>query len=1407
MIDSVNPEAGGAPADLRKPKRRKLATDARALTPVDRLPPHSIEAEQCVLSCVMQSPNDCTGKCIEKFKAGSAVFYDLKHQVIYDALLEMYEAKQAIDVITLHQRLKDKQQLEGVGGLEYIASLPDKVASSANLEFYQGIVWDKYILRKVISTCTDIVGQVYENEGEVDALVDTVETQILRIAEERESSRTQTLLIKDVVHKAINRLEEYHANQGMLTGIGTGFPDLDKMTTGLHGGEMIVIAARPSMGKCLAADSELVLRDGSVATIEEIYQRRAAELLTLKADWKFAFTQPSDFVDDGRKPVFRVRTRLGREIETTWTHPLLTVDGWRPLGELRVGMRVAVPRSLPVFGRERVGEGRVTLLAYLLGDGCLTHSSATFTNTNARIREDFAGAAREFGGVALREFDSNGTRATSLRVVRDDLAGTRRRAFGVALKSAISSRRLSARKVALAIGASPVSVCEWQKGNCVPDERYWMRLCRYLEVDEAALMPDGIHATAQNRLNGLTAWLEDLGLRHCDAHTKFIPAFIFRLERPLVALFLNRLFATDGWATTYRTGQAQVGFSSVSERLIRQVQHLLLRFGIVASLRRRMVKYEDGRRPAFQLEITDNESLRTFVEEIGIFGKEEAVARISRGLAARRRQTNVDLIPREIWRRLETAKGAESWASLARRAGVDGWTNIHVGQRSLSRARLRKFADALGDRELQQLATSDVFWDRIVSIEPLGRKQVYDLTIPGTHNFVANDVCVHNTSLAMNMAEAVALDQKLPVGVFSLEMSAESLVLRMLCSRARVNLRNIREGFFSERDFPKITSAAGKLAAAPLYIDDTAGLSILQLRAKARRMWQQYGIKLFIIDYLQLVHSTARRAENRQQEIADISNGVKGLAKELDVPVIVLSQLNRELEKDKNRKPRMSDLRECVTGDTLVCLADGRRVPIEKLVGQTPRVLAISEEGKIISARSDKVWEVGVRETVVIRLASGRSIQVTPQHRLMTAEGWKRATDIGAGARLAIARRLPRPTRPETWPDSQVMLLGQLIGDGSYLVHQPLRYTTASEENSAAVANAARAEFRCDVKRYAGRGKWHQLLISGNGNRWAPAGVNQWLRGLGIHGQRSHEKRVPESVFRLSNEQVALFLRHLWATDGCISVRKQSAAGAPAVFFATNSSGLAHDVAALLLRFEIVARIRAVPDPRYRPVFTVNVSGTAEQQRFLERIGAFGPRTGPAQRLTAVLANKAANTNVDTLPRETFMRVRELMRQQGISHRQMAARRGTSYGGTAHFQFAPSRTVVAQYADILKDAQLKALTQNDLFWDEVVAIENGGRQRVFDLTVPGPTCWLADGVVSHNSGAIEQDADLIGLLYKPAAGDDDEGPSNEQEAVPVNLLIAKQRNGPTGDVNLTFLKTYTRFESAAKISADDIPVE
>jgi replicative DNA helicase len=412
VSDTVHRESTNAPADFKKP-RRKSSNTADA-PKIDRLPPHSIEAEQGVLGCILLSPNDCMGECIEKLKPGHLVFYDLRHQTLFQTLLEMFDEKHAIDLITLQQRLKNKQHMEGVGGLAYICTLPDQVPSAANLQYYLDIVLEKYLLRKMVQTCTGIVGRVFDYEGEVDALLDEVERDILQISEDRVSGASAT--IKELVHRAISKIEEYHANQGMLTGLSTGFTDFDKMTTGMHPGEMIVVAARPSMGK---------------------------------------------------------------------------------------------------------------------------------------------------------------------------------------------------------------------------------------------------------------------------------------------------------------------------------------------------------------------------------------------------------------------------------------------------------------------------------------------------------------TSLAMNIAEHVALELKVPVGVFSLEMTADQLVLRMLCSRSRVNLRNVRDGFLAERDFPKLTGSASKMTSAPLFIDDSSGLSILQLRAKARRMWQQSGIKLFVIDYLQLLHSTSRRAENRQQEIAEISGGLKSLAKELSVPVIVLSQLNRELEKrGPGERPRLSDLRE-----------------------------------------------------------------------------------------------------------------------------------------------------------------------------------------------------------------------------------------------------------------------------------------------------------------------------------------------------------------------------------------------------------------------------------------------------------------------------------------------------------------
>jgi replicative DNA helicase len=285
-------------------------------------------------------------------------------------------------------------------------------------------------------------------------------------------------------------------------------------------------------------------------------------------------------------------------------------------------------------------------------------------------------------------------------------------------------------------------------------------------------------------------------------------------------------------------------------------------------------------------------------------------------------------------------------------------------------------------------------------------------------------------------------------------------------------------------------------------------------------------------------------------------------------------------------------------------------------------------------------------------------------------------------------------------------------------------------------------------------------------------------------------------VFRFDKEQVGLLLRHLWATDGSICCRRAGSRGSAKIYFCTSSEGLAKDVAALLLRLGMVARIGVVHKANYRPVYNVAIYGVDQQKRFLERVGAFGPRVAQADRLWNELAFLEANTNVDTLPKEVFLQVKAAMANKGISHRELAALRGTAYGGSYQFAFAPSRPLLMEYATLLDDDSLRGWAASDLFWDRVVDLSQVGVEEVFDITVPGPSSWLADGIISHNSGALEQDSDLILFIYRQEMYEKENTPDDKKGIAEV--IIGKHRNGPTGEVSLAFLSPYTRFEDLAK---------
>jgi replicative DNA helicase len=238
--------------------------------------------------------------------------------------------------------------------------------------------------------------------------------------------------------------------------------------------------------------------------------------------------------------------------------------------------------------------------------------------------------------------------------------------------------------------------------------------------------------------------------------------------------------------------------------------------------------------------------------------------------------------------------------------------NSHMNG-SLPRRRLARYAEVLANPHLRMLASDDLYWDRIVAIEAIGKQQVYDLTVPDGANFIAQDICVHNTAMQLSLAHNSALRFGHTIAIFSLEMSKEQLVARLLSMDAGVDQQRLRTGHINDEEWERISESVARLSDANIYIDDTPGITLIEMRSKARRLMMERGFDLLIVDYLQLMHgSGGGRAghENRVQEISEISRGLKGLARELNIPVLALSQLSRAVESRTDKKPQLSDLRE-----------------------------------------------------------------------------------------------------------------------------------------------------------------------------------------------------------------------------------------------------------------------------------------------------------------------------------------------------------------------------------------------------------------------------------------------------------------------------------------------------------------
>jgi replicative DNA helicase len=792
-------------ADVSPPSRRP----ARG----GRVPPHDLQAEESLLGAMMLEA-EAIATAAGVLRADD--FYKPAHAHIFDAVHALYASGQPVDPVTVADELRRNELLETVGGHQVLIDIMASTPATTNAAGYARIVEEHALLRRLIGVAGEIAEIGYGMPEDITKALDRAEAMVYDVNQRRVTDTTAK--IEDLLGLNLDRLEQLYGRGDAITGVPTGYVDLDELLSGLQPSTLVVVGARPSMGKCVAWDTPIVDPvTGDLRTAAELHRAgsagRPVSVLTLDGG-RITTATPSAYVDDGCKPVYRVRTATGREVRTTASHPFLTPGGWRPLADLAPGQVVGVPAAVPVFGTATLPADEVVMLAHLVMAPVDGVAGPRLWTENREVAADIEYRGARFGVV-----------------MRDRVLPTGGRTWDVTAEPGLEE------------------------------------LVRRHEVAAAP---------------------ED----------RRVPAAVFRLPREQLARFLNRALGVPASLWQPQHGEpGRLVVPTCSRRLACDLQHLLLRFGIAASVADAVVAVDQVTWQAHELVVDRPDQLVALATHIGLLGREAELGAL---VAHARSVIERSAAPAETAKPAETGQAAE----LALAAGPPGVGGVAAVATLAADGGGRAAWPAPGD------ADGAVLWDEIVAIDHDGDEQVYDLTVPGSHNFVAADVFVHNTSFALGMAAHAALHANKPVLLFSLEMGSLELSQRLLCGEARIDSTRVRTGRLSEDDWSRISQAIGRLAAAPIWIDDNPNLTVMEIRAKARRLKSQVGdLGMVVVDYLQLM-SGRSSAENRQVEVSEISRGLKILARELECPVVALSQLSRQLELRSDKRPLLADLRE-----------------------------------------------------------------------------------------------------------------------------------------------------------------------------------------------------------------------------------------------------------------------------------------------------------------------------------------------------------------------------------------------------------------------------------------------------------------------------------------------------------------
>ena len=450
---------------------------------------------------------------------------------------------------------------------------------------------------------------------------------------------------------------------------------------------VILVTGKRGEGKCLHGDTEIVLANGEVKKIKELAEDKN-DILALNNSLKITNAKKTKFYVREVEELIEIKLKSGRTIKLTPEHPLLTVLGWENAKNLRIGSRIATPRRINAFGTEHISDTEVKILAYLIAEGHLGNEFVLFTNSDSKIMNEFK--------EEIRKFDSHLTTKSHGK-------------YGIRVVGNIK------RKI----------------------ER---------DARDSGKFTEGVKFTHYNPLKG---WLESIGIYGKKAWEKEIPSVIFKTQKNKVSLFLNRLFSCDGSIYPHENGWV-ISYSSSSQKLIKQVQHLLLRFGIISKVRKKIT----ARRINYEILIRDKENVISFIQQIGFFGDKELKANLAlRELSSKKSNSNIDTIPKEIWKWYKPS----NWAKIGKVLGYSTPKGLRSSiNYSPTRQKLMQIAVIDGNRDALMLAESDIFWDEIADMRVLhGRFEVYDISVPDFHNFVANDIIVHNSYTMAQIAESV----------------------------------------------------------------------------------------------------------------------------------------------------------------------------------------------------------------------------------------------------------------------------------------------------------------------------------------------------------------------------------------------------------------------------------------------------------------------------------------------------------------------------------------------------------------------------------------------------------------------------------------------------------------------------